>query len=182
MKLTFGYSGFSLGGLTWLIFGSFFGVSHKFSCIPLKYKEALSSELSSQQKPWGRKIAVHSNMLTFSRDCANLNWPSASSVANSPLTQWLKITQNVAFRIASEASYIYILSGQKFIKNAKNGQFGDFWKSDDWGQTVLPDRSLLIWQKLVQTAKNWLLPSNCKHSSLRSQFWMRHFWWFSNTV
>ena len=29
----------------------------------------------------------------------------------------------VSFNIASEASYVYILSGQKFIKNAKNGQF-----------------------------------------------------------
>ncbi len=27
------------------------------------------------------------------------------------------------FNIASEASYVYILSGQKFIKNAKNGPF-----------------------------------------------------------
>ena len=128
MKLTFGYSGFSLGGLTWLIFGSFFGVSHKFSCIPLKYKEALSSELSSQQKPWGRKIAVHSNMLTFSRDCANLNWPSASSVANSPLPQWLKITQNVAFNIASEASYVYILRA-KVKSDWFNPKFQVFKKS-----------------------------------------------------
>ena len=36
----------------------------------------------------------------------------------------LKISQKVAFNIASEASYLYILSWQKFIKNAKkNGQF-----------------------------------------------------------
>ena len=35
----------------------------------------------------------------------------------------LKITQKVSFNIASEASYVYILSGQKFIKNAKNGEF-----------------------------------------------------------
>ena len=38
-------------------------------------------------------------------------------------TQCLKIAQKVAFNIASEASYVYILSGQNFIKNAKNGQF-----------------------------------------------------------
>ena len=38
--------------------------------------------------------------------------------------QCLKITEKVAFNIASEASYVYILSGQKFIKNAKNNQFG----------------------------------------------------------
>ena len=33
----------------------------------------------------------------------------------------LKITEKVSFNIASEASYVYILSGQKFIKKAKNG-------------------------------------------------------------
>ena len=38
-------------------------------------------------------------------------------------TKSLKITENVSFNIASEASYVYILSGQKLIKNAKNGQF-----------------------------------------------------------
>ena len=35
----------------------------------------------------------------------------------------LKITEKVSFNIASEASNVYILSGQKFIKNAENGQF-----------------------------------------------------------
>ena len=37
------------------------------------------------------------------------------------LAQCLKIGRKVSFNIASEASYVYILSGQKFIKNAKNG-------------------------------------------------------------
>ena len=37
------------------------------------------------------------------------------------LYQSLKITEKVSFNIASEASYIYILSGQKLIKNAENG-------------------------------------------------------------
>ena len=37
----------------------------------------------------------------------------------------LKITEKVSFNIASEASYVYILNGQKLIKNAQNGQF---WK------------------------------------------------------
>ena len=53
--------------------------------------------------------------------------------------QCLKIIEKVAFNIASEASYVYILSGQKLIKNAKNSQFGDFCKA---GQTVLQDISL----------------------------------------
>ena len=39
------------------------------------------------------------------------------------VSQCLKITEKVAFNIASEASYVYILSGQKFIKNAKIGDF-----------------------------------------------------------
>ena len=38
-------------------------------------------------------------------------------------TQCLKITEKVSFNIASEASYVYILRGQKIIKNAKNSQF-----------------------------------------------------------
>ena len=46
-------------------------------------------------------------------------------------TQCLKITEEVAFNIASEASYVCILSRQKFIKNAKNGQFGDFLKNSN---------------------------------------------------
>ena len=34
----------------------------------------------------------------------------------------LKITEKVSFNIASKASYVYILSGQKLIKN------GPFWR------------------------------------------------------
>ena len=36
--------------------------------------------------------------------------------------------KKVLFNIASEASYVYILSGEKLIKNAKNGPFSDFFK------------------------------------------------------
>ena len=55
-----------------------------------------------------------------------------------------------------------ILSGQKLIKNAKNGQIGvetsvsnlaSFWKPEACGQTVLPDKSVLIGQELVENAK-----------------------------
>ena len=35
-----------------------------------------------------------------------------------PKAQCLKITEKVSFKIANEASYVYICSGQKFIKNA----------------------------------------------------------------
>ena len=66
--------------------------------------------------------------------------------------QCLKITEKVAFNIASEASYVYILSGQKFIKNTKNGQFWRV-KPEACGQTVLTDWSILKGQKLVENAK-----------------------------
>ena len=60
----------------------------------------------------------------------------------------------VSFNIASEASYVYILSGQKLIKNTQNGPFWRvFEKPEACGQTVLPDRSLLIGQKMVENAK-----------------------------
>ena len=39
------------------------------------------------------------------------------------IAECLKITEKVSFNIASEASYVYILSGQKLIKNAKNRPF-----------------------------------------------------------
>ena len=37
-------------------------------------------------------------------------------------TQCLKITEKVSFNIASEANYVYILSGQKFSNNTKSQQ------------------------------------------------------------
>ena len=40
-----------------------------------------------------------------------------------PQVTMFEIIKIVSFNIASEAIYVYILSGQKFIKKAKNGQF-----------------------------------------------------------
>ena len=37
--------------------------------------------------------------------------------------------KKVLFHIAIEASYVYILNGQKFVKNAKNGHFDEFLKA-----------------------------------------------------
>ena len=51
--------------------------------------------------------------------------------------------------IASEKSYFYILSGQKFIQNAKNRQF----RLETCGQTLFPDRSFLKGLKLVEKAR-----------------------------
>ena len=48
---------------------------------------------------------------------------AGSNSMQGMLTHCLKITEKVSFNIASEASYVYILSGQRLIKNAKKGQF-----------------------------------------------------------
>ena len=56
------------------------------------------------------------------------------------------VTEKVVFNIASEASYVYILNGQKFIKIS---QF------ENKELVVLPD--ILIGQKLVKKAKIQIL-------------------------
>ena len=63
--------------------------------------------------------------------CANnLQWVHAV---------WKSQTSLISFNIASEASYGYVL----LTKNAKNSQFGKFWKPEACGQTVLPDKKML---------------------------------------
>ena len=41
----------------------------------------------------------------------------------SIVSRFLKITEKVSLNSASEASYVYILSGQQTIKIAQNGPF-----------------------------------------------------------
>ena len=44
-------------------------------------------------------------------------------------TSWcLKIVEKVSFNNANEVSYVYILNGQKFMKNAKNAKNSQFWR------------------------------------------------------
>ena len=45
-----------------------------------------------------------------------------SKTNDGQLTQCLKITEKVSFNIASNASYVYILSGQKLIEKSKQGR------------------------------------------------------------
>ena len=60
--------------------------------------------------------------------CVNLFYVQITLLIPYEVTRCLKITEKVLFNIASEASYAYILSGPKFLENAKNGQFGDFFE------------------------------------------------------
>ena len=66
------------------------------------------------------------------------------NIAGTLLKNELKTLRN----IASEASYVYILSGQKFIKNAKLVHFSEFLKS----------RSLLSNRVTKQVTFWWKMP------------------------
>ena len=49
--------------------------------------------------------------------------PGNCFLKENQLLHGVLITEKVSFNLASEASYVYILNGQKLIKNAKNAQF-----------------------------------------------------------
>ena len=70
----------------------------------------------------------------------------------------------VSFNIASVASYVYILSGQKFIKNAKNGlniEFFEKWDILSNFQTLCQGRPTvgLLTTKLMKKMSNLLTES-----------------------
>ena len=95
-------------------------------------------------------------------------WNCEFSEMKSYITQCLKITQKVSFNIASEASYVYILSGKKLNKNTKNNQF---WKPEACGLTLLPDMSISIgqnWLKLpklpISNVIIWVIVNHCVQS------------------
>ena len=72
-----------------------------------------------------------------------------SIVTNNP--QCLKITEKSLIVNSAKESKVFILSGQKFIKNTKNRQFGEFLKA--WSFELNSVTRL----KLVENAKIELL-------------------------
>ena len=60
-----------------------------------------------------------------------MNLSSAFSYYTNYNIASLKITENVSFNIASEASYVYILSGKSLLKMPKkvNERFDEFLKN-----------------------------------------------------
>ena len=65
----------------------------------------------------------------------------------------LKIKEKVSSNIANKASYVYILSGQKLIKNAKNAQFGEFLKTWSLGSNSDTRQVNFSRKKLVENTK-----------------------------
>ena len=76
----------------------------------------------------------------------------------STFARCLKIPEKVSFyNIASEASYVYILS-IKVIKIPKMVNLTSFWKTEAYSQLVLPDRSTSKEQKLVENLMTFFEP------------------------
>ena len=97
----------------------------------MKLKIQIIEELNQKaEKTSPELVKLHEEIIEMKR-CHSLDLERAeqkaveaeerSSHLRIQQAQCLKITKNVAYKIASEASYVYILSGQKLIKNAKNG-------------------------------------------------------------
>ena len=64
-----------------------------------------------------------SSLISNSNSMESKSWFWLGKFKTHSSARCLKITEKVSFNIASEASYVYILIGQKLIKNAKNGPF-----------------------------------------------------------
>ena len=79
---------------------------------------------------------------------------------NKTSARCLKITEKVSFKIASEASYVYILSGQMFIKNDQFRRVFENLKLEvkKWYQTFWVDKSSSKMPKLInfgEFLKTW---------------------------
>ena len=85
--------------------------------------------LMGKQEKWGENesflLMITTHMQTTKN---NYSW-SFLHICTSKEARCLKIIAKVSFNIASEASYVYILSRQKLIKMPKMVNFGKFLKT-----------------------------------------------------
>ena len=103
-----------------------------------------------------------------------------------PIWEWKYVTEcptvveyyrKSLILLASEASYVYILS----VKSSSKMQKWSILKLEDYGQTALPDRSLLIGQKFKCDILSHI-QTVCLPKWTRKFCKMRLFKWFSSTV
>ena len=120
----------SLGGLPWGARTVIFLIltvccsSRSLSLIS-PFQRKSQEEIKSYDYPL--LLSLKATRLSFSRrDCVTniTHIPRSSPYQNSVTTRCSKITEKVSFNIASEASYVYDLSGQKYIKMPKMVNFG----------------------------------------------------------
>ena len=96
-------------------------------------------------------------------------WPLNNLFHNDfclTVSRCLKITEKVSFNFVSKASYVYILSGQKLIKNAKNGPFWRVFENLNsvtrqdknwWKMPKFKNSNATFWVIFKQCAGIWIL-------------------------
>ena len=110
-----------------------------------------------------RLTTTRDNSVTVLKKCNNIsnsiirNSDKVHEILLSKLEVWKlrakrATTEKVSLNLASEASYIYIEWTKVNYKCQKLSILEKFWKSEVCCQTALPDRSLLIGQKLAENA------------------------------
>ena len=104
--------------LRYIIYGLFFSFFGLFSvCVSV----SLSICTDSYNKWYlDKNLHFRVNLFDYENETKNYELNNRQIMR---ITQCLEITEKVSFNIASEASYVYLLSGQKFIKNAKKDPF-----------------------------------------------------------
>ena len=126
-------------------------IATSYGEVTKEYHEAYSREILRQIR------AQSSPDIQRPKVPAWIVWIYLKYTINSK-SQCLKITEIAAFNFSSEASYTKVPE-----KCQKWSILASYWKPEACGQTVLPDRSLLIGQKLVENAKIYYFAKNGAH-------------------
>ena len=97
-------------------------IGHQANKIKMRYLPTNIALLLLRTKNYHQK----KESFTYYCYCSKPSWIlstcySSLSTVFENVSRCVKITEKISFNIASEASNVYILSGQKLIKNAKNG-------------------------------------------------------------
>ena len=111
---------------------SLFSVSLLHFCIPASRSSIEVEDLFWEEYDahWWSALAKNQRFmrniqayLTFWKGDHYANWRNLRSITR-PYSTMFKNSGKDSFHIANEARYVYILSRQKLIKNAKNSRFG----------------------------------------------------------
>ena len=115
----------------------------------------------------GKGLSISNALCRSLRKCQTLKRIRLKSQSHENIcivALCLKITEKVSFNIASEASYVYILNGQKLIKNAENGSF---WRAFE--NLKLAVKQCYQTGQFQQDKNWWKMP---KFKNLNATFWV----------
>ena len=123
-----------------------------------------------QEKPQSPEKGHHDGCLrNFSMFLQHFHLEEHDVCFKNNNSRCLKITEKVSFNIASEASYVYIFIGQKFIKKCQNCSISQVFENETFLKIF--KQCALVWRR---TPTTYLLGKSlviCIGSNL--QFWLK---------